>query len=74
MRHVLHNLWLILTLGCERAEVIRIKASYGEQTSSEQVAERLHRAICGPCRQAARQHSTMNQVLQHRQNDDVPRI
>ena len=62
----LKNLHLILTLHCERAEEIRLRRAHREATPSERVAESLHRAICGPCRRAARQQASLDAALRHR--------
>ena len=64
----LRNLHLILTLHCERAEVVRLKRAHREATPSEAVAEVLHRAICGPCRRAARQQAMLSDILEARRD------
>ena len=66
---------LVLTLKCEQAEQIRLRAGYGEATRVERLAEWLHRAICGWCRTAARQMEKFDSVLDaYRQRDGLPPI
>ncbi len=66
MKQAWRHILLILTLRCEQAELIRLKAGYGEANLAERVAEHLHRGICGPCRRAARQGAALDELLDHR--------
>ncbi len=59
LRHIL----LILTCRCEQAELIRLKAGYGEAHWAERLAERLHRLICRPCRKSVTQSKRMDAVV-----------
>lgn len=61
---------LVLTLRCEKASEIRLRKSYGEATRTEKLAERLHRAVCGPCREFARQQAILDDAVhQYRDRD-----
>jgi hypothetical protein len=60
MMRSLHAIWLILTLRCERADLIRIRASHGETDWTERMAERLHRFICHTCRRSQRQSEAVD--------------
>ena len=63
IRRLWQSLVLVLTLKCEKAEEIRLRAGYGEATRVERLAEWLHRAICGWCRTAARQMHKLDTAL-----------
>ena len=57
------SLVLVLTLKCEEAEQIRLRASYNEATRIERFAEAMHRGICGWCKKGARQMDRLDATL-----------
>ncbi len=54
---------LVLTLRCERADLIRLRSQYGESDWSERLAERLHRLICHTCRRSRKQTAVVDAGL-----------
>ncbi|MEM6314114.1 MAG: hypothetical protein AAF743_08500 [Planctomycetota bacterium] len=65
MRQTLRGIYLILTLRCEEAEMIRLRAREGDAGKLEKIAEFLHRMICKPCRHAATQSAKLDATLEH---------
>ena len=63
MRETLYHLYLVLTLRCEQAEELRLRRRYGETARLEDVAEVMHRAICGQCRRVIGQSETMDEAV-----------
>jgi len=63
IRKLVQSLVLVLTLKCEEAERIRLRASYGEATRIERLAEVLHRWICKACRIAVRQMNRLDDTI-----------
>jgi hypothetical protein len=54
---------LVLTLRCERADLIRTRSRHGEAHWSERLAERLHRLICHTCRRNRKQSAFVDAGL-----------
>ncbi|MEM8875100.1 MAG: hypothetical protein AAGD32_12690 [Planctomycetota bacterium] len=69
MRRTLRGIYLILTLRCEEAELIRLRARDGEAGRLEKIADWLHRAICKPCRHAAVQDAKFDATLERAQEN-----
>lgn len=63
IKRVYQSAVLLLTVKCEEAERIRLRASYGEATRVERTAAWLHRGICKACRIAARQMDRLDATL-----------
>ncbi|MEL7237227.1 MAG: hypothetical protein AAGK78_00065 [Planctomycetota bacterium] len=54
---------MVLTLRCEKADELRLRKRHGETEPLENLAEVLHRGICGTCRRSKRQADAMEKVL-----------
>jgi hypothetical protein len=63
VKQTLYHIWLVLTLKCEQAEIIRLRHQHGEAAPLEAVAEKLHRAICRSCRRSHQQDALLDDVL-----------
>ena len=63
MRHTLRHILLVLTLRCEKADELRLRRRHGETEPLENLAEVLHRGICGTCRRSKKQADAMEVVL-----------
>jgi hypothetical protein len=62
-RRAVYHLSLVLTLRCEAADLIRLRARHGETTWTEDLAELLHRRICGTCRRSKHQAEVVDTTL-----------
>jgi len=54
---------MVLTLRCEDADRLRMRSRHGETLWAEDLAERLHRGICGTCRRSRRQDDVVDSAL-----------
>lgn len=63
LRKALRHVVLVLTLRCEEADLIRLKAGHGDAIWAEVLAERLHRSYCGTCRRSRRQAQAVDMTL-----------
>jgi hypothetical protein len=57
------TIWYILTLRCEEADRLRAVSEPDRIARHQRIAERIHRALCGSCRHAARQLDRIDRTL-----------